>query len=159
MCDQALDKILIRNPEVDFGDLKVYQIIGYQLNYIPAKFLPTDLGVSTSLYRGYIATYELMENGELFLVKFEFPYSGRDTEIVAEKIEGDFTLVMKTSFYSPDTICIPFVNSVIETDKSKWRDETLDNVCPPPPPPILINCANTEFEHTNTCVGKIVIVV
>jgi hypothetical protein len=95
MSEQALDKILVRHPKVDLGDLKVDRILTrcdainlteYELNYVPACRLPTDLGFSTNLHRGYVATFELMANGELVLVMFEFPYSGRDTENVCGKI-------------------------------------------------------------------------
>src|SRR5262249_2372603 len=74
-----------------------------------------------ALWRGYTATFRLDPGGELELISFQLPNSGTEsqTELVNEKLSGDFWLVLKPHFSGPRTY-VPFEAGKVVEDESAW---------------------------------------
>ena len=135
MTEQILDKIIIKHQGIDFCGMNPINVFTgfkgsstmeeYKIKSIPQQHLEDDMGFCTSLHRGYIATFELTESGELYVVKYDFPFSPRNSIFPNEQIIGDFTLALKDSFYSHHTIYVPFVDSKVIADNDKWIVEDL----------------------------------
>lgn len=132
MTAQIPDKIEIKCINLELGNLLPYAIVTGDINKnygwgdkykFKSKANPESDIHNNALHRGYISKYEINEAGELILLSYEYPFQNENKyEKVNEKIEGDFYLVLKESFFERRTY-IPFVNGVIIKDKTKWRVE------------------------------------
>lgn len=138
MTMQMSDRILCDYPNFELDGLRLYRVIRGDIhsNYgwgEPYLYIhqpnPPEKPMSSALHRGYISTYELRPDGSVYLVSYEYPHTRQDSECFEEKLEGDFWLVMKADF-NAERIYIPFVDSVIITDRRQWECE---------PPKILEN--------------------
>jgi hypothetical protein len=101
-----------------------------QKEWVPYPFQhqtdPKKKHVSTACWRGAISVYELNKDGELILVKFEYPSLSYTTEpdSVCEKLEGDFWLGFRSNFQAPN-IYIPFIDGKLVTDSDMWRSDNV----------------------------------
>ncbi len=82
----------------------------------------------SALWRGYVATFVLQEDGRLRLAFFEYRLGlrKRERQEVNELLEGDFSMVMKNQFFGPRTY-IPFLDGVVVEDQESWFTEDLSS--------------------------------
>lgn len=121
---------LINNNEVDFGDYALYSVCvgdpedSRNLKEYPFKQKADSekFMLNTACWRGYVSAYELMPSGKLRLIRFEYSigHNPDDYDEVDEVLEGDFWLDLRTGFFGAKML-VPFENSQIVTDRSKWR--------------------------------------
>ena len=126
MTIQAPDDLVNDHPRVNLDGLALYRVIQGDIsaNYgwgSPYPFStppsPPNTERCSALWRGYVATFRLHEQGSLELVSY--CYQGGRTTQVHERLVGDFWLVMKRKFFGPRTY-IPFQDGVIVEDQLAW---------------------------------------
>jgi hypothetical protein len=110
------------HPEFDSEGYKLFHVVDYKLK---SKIEKTEKLVCSALWRGYIATYTLKEDGSLFLTKLSYPeifdgshINAREKEVL-EKIEGNFFIEFRASFFGK-RFKVPFNNGIIDLNKSNW---------------------------------------
>lgn len=112
-------------PEFNPVNYKLFHLIGYNLK---TEIEKSEKTICSALWRGYVATYTLKKNGELFLTKLSYPELFDRANIqtreknVLEKIEGNFHLEFRENFFGK-RLKIPFKNGLIVLDKSQWLYE------------------------------------
>lgn len=129
MTAQRAEKLVIECQNIDFDGRELYAIIVGEdiLDYkkrttykFEAKGDQAKFSMCTALWRGYVSTYTLDHNGELTLVKMEYPFTkGSEPDTVNEKAEGNFWLDMRPSFFG-GSLYVPFKAGKVVLDKSKW---------------------------------------
>ncbi|MFT5526076.1 MAG: hypothetical protein ACI9HK_004047 [Pirellulaceae bacterium] len=129
MTAQRPERFINEHPRIDAKGLRLY-FVSADLPAKPAP--PEDELRSTDLWRGYVATWLLNEDGTLEVLQFEFPYFERaaphfQREPVVQKVEsglmsGNFTLTFRPFFFGPNTE-VPFVNGRVVEDRGEWRIE------------------------------------
>jgi len=123
MTAQRAEIFINSHPNFDVGDIKLFEIIGYE---IKAEIEKQEKAFTTSLWRGFIGTYELNPSGTLYLVKVSVFTGQRNKEFkdtdVSEKIEGNFVLDFRERFFG-DRLFVPFENGKVILDQSKWYKE------------------------------------
>ncbi|MDN3523083.1 hypothetical protein [Halomonas ramblicola] len=129
MTAQIPEKLINNKGGVEFGAYKLFSIfIGEPSGYknrkaypFKQKGKPQERAFCTACWRGYVSVYELKASGELYLVKFEYPFSSRKPDAANEVLEGDFWIELRAEFFG-DTMFVPFRNGKIVNDRSKWRE-------------------------------------
>lgn len=123
MTDQRPERFLNANERVDLSCLELY-FVSADLPIEPCP--PDDHLSSTGLYRGYVATWRLNDDGTLELLRFEFPNYIEPRVVVQEvaptKIQGDFPITFRPFFHGPNTE-IPFRNGHVIEDRANWSIE------------------------------------
>lgn len=143
MTAQASDKLRNDNPRVDFGDLHCYGLIrshpkdahpwdgvlGDIFDYPRPPRQQAD-SYCTGLYRGYIASHVLNNDGTLTLAAYEYMGFDQteegntslrfDEDPVDQPIAGDFWLILRPHFYTDPTTFVPFRDGHIVEDRSQW---------------------------------------
>lgn len=141
MTAQAPDRLESKYEHIDFGELALYAIVqgdvslnhgwGVRFTFEAKPIFPEDCGISSGLWHGYISEFSIDRNGRLTLDSFLFPTApGKPRQLVGEKVEGDFWLVMKSDFFG-DRVYIPFKDGGVIADESKWiveGDSTLEGL-------------------------------
>ncbi|AZZ90665.1 hypothetical protein EUZ85_08010 [Hahella sp. KA22] len=132
MTDQRCDNLINEYPEIDFGSLRVYGIAtgditqnyGWGEKYeFKTNPNPTKGVMCSSLLRGYVSHYKLLNNGTLILECFEYPLDkNQKPDIVNEELEGNFWVVMKERFRGERTY-VPFRSGKVVSNKSEWVNE------------------------------------
>jgi hypothetical protein len=114
--------ILINEHSVDLRNLKPYWVDPECFPVPPAS--PDPQRVSSSLWRGYVATMRLGPDGRLELVGYEFPYVAQQpaTQPVNRYLSGDFSIVFQPFFAGPQT-SVPFRDGTIVADRDRWDIE------------------------------------
>ncbi len=135
MTAQYPEKLINRHPRVKFDKLHLYGVIrgdfrasrggwgdGEVFTTQPSR--PANVARCSALWRGYVATFVLEEDGRLRLVKFEYMLGLRkwQKQETDELLEGDFWIVMKPEFFGARTY-IPFRKGVIVEDQKEWFTE------------------------------------
>ena len=131
MTAQASDILINEHPRIELGGLHLYGVIrndirsnhGWVDRYLLASppNPPHDTVRCSALWRGYTATFRLDENGSLTLLSYRYrlSLSKAKTEMINERLNGDFWLVLKPAFFAPRTY-VPFIDGKIVEDESKW---------------------------------------
>lgn len=131
MTAQMSDVISCNFDEVDLDGLRLYRVICGDIvsNYgwgEPYPFQrqpnPPKVPMCSSLWRGFVSTYELRSDGGLYLVSYTYPFSKLQEEHFEEQLNGNFWLVMKPHFEA-ERVYIPFVRSTIVSDVGQWLHE------------------------------------
>lgn len=82
---------------------------------------PSKIVECSALWRGYVSSFRLKADGTLVLEKFEYPFSDDvEPDHVQEILQGDFWIDLREWFMG-DGLRVPFVDGVIQSDKSLWR--------------------------------------
>jgi hypothetical protein len=132
---QFPNKLINKHPRVKLDGLRLYGVVrgdvGAATNgwgdgdaFTTQPTPPANAVLCTALWRGYVATFLLQEDGRLKLVAFEYMLGLREwqRQEVGEQIEGDFWLVMKPEFFGQRTY-VPFSDGVIVEDQEEWFTE------------------------------------
>lgn len=127
MTDQIPEKLTNNYARADLTGLNLYAIItgeprsNQSRSYeFKTAATPVKGKNSSALWRGFVSTYVLWQTGKLTLEKFEYPFHrGRLPDIVYEELQGDFWLVMRSSFLGKTTY-VPFRDGTIVEDQSRW---------------------------------------
>lgn len=131
MTAQSPDILINEHPRIELRGLHLYGVIrndfrsnhGWGDRYLFASPAnpPQDAVRCSALWRGYIATFRLDENGSLTLLSYRYPLSltKAKTETINELLNGDFWLVLKPTFSAPRTY-VPFIDGKIVENESQW---------------------------------------
>lgn len=129
MTAQIPEQLINKHGEIDFYGNTLYSIcVGDPTSLLERQVYPFkhkgDLDkcqVFSACWRGYVSVYELKQSGEIYLVKFEYPFGSESSESdeVNERLEGDFWLDLRTEFFG-SRLFVPFENGQIVIDKDKW---------------------------------------
>ena len=131
MTVQLLDSLICEHPRIDLSDYKIDSETLHPSLSIPlgeCNVPPeTQSGVSSNLWRGYLATFRLNANGSFELIQIEFPnYRPPYKQNFALVYEGDFSVRFQKQFgWNAPSITIPFVNGLIVEDESTWATNEL----------------------------------
>jgi len=130
MTAQAPDQIENHAANVDFGELALYGIIrgdvttnhgwGDRYTFETNPTFPDDNKTCSALWRGYIAEFTLAANGTITLDAYRFPFApNKPRQTVNEQLNGDFWLVMKSTFEG-NRVYIPFRSGVVNSSQAEW---------------------------------------
>jgi hypothetical protein len=134
MTAQMPDKLVNRHPRVRLDGLHLYGVVRGDIQthngwgsgnaFTSRPTPPSRSVVCTALWRGYVATFVLEEDGRLRLTAFEHmvSFDEWETQPVDELLEGDFWLVMQPHFFADRTF-IPFRDGHIVEDRAAWFTE------------------------------------
>ena len=133
MTDQVLDRLCNCHPRVKFGDLRPREIVHSDPQKLfslcrsyPFAAKPEPRNLGTYCYRGYIAKFELTENGQLILRSYLYPSPPHRRNpkqtVVNELLHGNFWMVMSTWPRGPQAY-VPFHDGVIVEDSDRWGVE------------------------------------
>jgi hypothetical protein len=131
MTAQMSDVISCDFDEVDLDGLRLYRVIcgdilsnhGWGDPYpFQRQPNPPKVPMCSALWRGFVSTYELRSDGDLYLVSYTYPFSKQQEEHFEEQLKGEFWLVMKPHFEA-ERVYIPFVRSTIVSDERQWVHE------------------------------------
>jgi hypothetical protein len=108
------DKLVNKHPRVKFDGLHLYGVIrgdfrasrgdwGDADAFTAKPSRPANAARCSALWRGYVATFLLQEDGRLRLVVFDYLLGlGKwQKQEVDEFLAGDFWMVMKPEFFAP----------------------------------------------------------
>jgi hypothetical protein len=116
---QDPERLINEHPRLDFGDRSLYYVCGTELPVLPR--ISQDARPSSSLWRGYIATFRLTADGRLELIRYEYPYSDISAHDVEQGfLTGNFSLVLRHLFSGP-SIQVPFRDGYVVEDRSQWK--------------------------------------
>jgi len=131
MTAQIPEKLTNKMDGIDFHGYELFSIcIGDPTDYKNYKTYPFEqkgdpekCAVCSACWRGYVSVYELNNEGEIRLVKFEYPFGGtpREADEADETLEDDFWLQLRTDFFG-DKLFVPFEGGKIVTDERKWLE-------------------------------------
>ena len=120
MTAQRSDEFINNHPEFEIGDLRLFHIHGYE---IKTEIEKPEKAFISSLWRGYIGTYQLNTNGSLCLTKISVFTGKRNAEFedlkVNEEITGNFRLDFREQFFG-NRLSVPFEGGTIILDQSQW---------------------------------------
>lgn len=78
----------------------------------------------SALWRGYVSTYRLRDNGTLVLEKLEYPFSDDAApDHVQEILQGDFWIDLREWFMG-EGFRVPFIDGVIQSNRALWRSKS-----------------------------------
>jgi hypothetical protein len=130
---QFPDKLVNNHPRVKFDGLHLYGVVrgpaessggwGEDRAFATAPSPPGNV-MCTGLWRGYVATFVLQEDGRLRLTAFEYlaDLSDWQKQDVDELLVGDFRMVLAPEFFGRRTY-VPFRDGAIVEDREEWFTE------------------------------------
>lgn len=135
MTDQCPEEIINDNPEIDFEELDLYDVLAWdetkkELSRYPFLTKPDKEKIVrySCLWRGYIATYRLTLDNEFIFEKMSYPtiicfkiINVKPDDDCFEKLKGNFWLIFSKDDRRKSGFLVPFVNGRLITDKNKWK--------------------------------------
>lgn len=131
MTAQVSDQLALEHPGLTLGEWRLYAVIsGHpdKSNHGWGEGRPykSDPGQApwrtTANWKGYIIHFRLKADGRLVLDYFRYDTPGTPPRVCGEILEGDFYLVLKSTFQGP-RLYIPFQNGLINLDQKAWLHE------------------------------------